>query len=261
MPTESDEVSTTGDEISPLQKPAELHVPYASSRAGARANLRSTIASRHNYGLLTPGAVCPNRLVTVNFRASLRTRSWGVVHVAWWRGLPTSQTLTYSSRLHGDDLHRRLAASNSMPRDRSNEPSQSECEGCRPLRLTSRGDNLAPCSGAHRLRVARRFPGCLRHSRNHGSQQLSINSCLDRGLAGQRATDWRARVSQRRLVLAACGQGSTVRDGSVARHLASMLRSSFGYSLFFWQAAAALPPISEQLAIASPTVSIVNATN
>ena len=83
MPTESDEVSTTGDEISPLQKPAELHVPYASSRAGAPANIRSTIASRHNYGLLTPGAVCPNRLVTVYFRVGLRTRSWGVVHVAW----------------------------------------------------------------------------------------------------------------------------------------------------------------------------------
>ncbi len=56
-------------------------------------------------------------------------------------------------------------------------------------------------------------------------------------------------------------QGSPVRHGSVTRHLVSTLRSAFGYSLFFRQAAAGLPPISEQLAIAPPMVVIINATN
>lgn len=67
-------------------------------------------------------------------------------------------------------------------------------------------------------------------------------------------------MSERREVLAVCEQGSTVRHGSVTRHLVSMHRSSFGYSLFFWQAAAGLPPISE-LVIAVPMAVIINATN
>jgi len=62
-------------------------------------------------------------------------------------------------------------------------------------------DSLAPCTRVRSLRHALRFqPGCLRHCRDDGSRQSSLDVCLGGRLAGKRAKEWIACMREHGLL-------------------------------------------------------------